>query len=189
MQNSMSSNGTLESDTASTKHCLKVSVCASFSLRNDRISTKQGSNPEKLLPHLRFRTRIHTPAFPWRPKPPCLNVPPLYNPRRPIVPGIDSPGRSMKPPRTGTVRLSALLLSLSVLMSHSLGSLTAADWPMLGRDVRRSHSSPDDVAPPYRRAWVQYLHEFGVSPFAQPVIADRKIILGLLNGNVRLYFP
>ncbi|MEM7232322.1 MAG: PQQ-binding-like beta-propeller repeat protein [Planctomycetota bacterium] len=86
-----------------------------------------------------------------------------------------------------TVRLSALLLSLSVLLPHSLGSLTAADWPMLGRDVRRSHSTPDDVAPPYRRAWVQYLHEFGISPFAQPVIADQKIILGLLNGNVRAF--
>jgi hypothetical protein len=78
-------------------------------------------------------------------------------------------------------RAHSALMILCLLAGYA----HALDWPMLARDVHRTGSTPEEVPPPVRRAWVRYFHEEGLMPTIQPIVAGGNLYLGTLTG--RLY--
>ena len=67
-----------------------------------------------------------------------------------------------------------------------LGAFTgrAGDWPMLAHDVARSGGTAEQLKPPFARKWYRLFPDEGIQTGVQPVIADDKVFLGTLGGQL-----
>ncbi len=84
-----------------------------------------------------------------------------------------------KVPLTGFL---VLCLGLSYI---SYGRTSAkADWPMLAHDVARTGSTSIEIRPPFERKWYRLFPDEGLMAGIQPVVADGKVFVGTMAGNL-----
>lgn len=87
-------------------------------------------------------------------------------------------------PRTLLPVLAAGLFATAALVVTSFASaLHAADWPQTGRTPQHTNFTPDSPGPPYKAIWRADFSPESIYS-AQPVVADGRVFVTTLNGNL-----
>ncbi len=64
------------------------------------------------------------------------------------------------------------------------GTDTGATWPCLAHDAARSGCAPATLRPPFERAWYRMFGEEGLAAGVQPIVAEKKVLIGTMAGGL-----